>query len=151
MLDGPRTVSPSVAQLDTLGKRIKWARWYRERKMHTRLARQAGFSARTIKRWQEGETRPSDEDLAKLADALEVRAEWLRTGDGPILIPASLVRFAASERAKTFDPDFVADLFRFPFHVVSDVDPDDEEMLSVIVVLRNIRDAAELRRQRRAS
>ena len=64
-----------------LGKRVRQARG---RLSRNRLGNQLGRTGRTVERWENDQTLPSEGDLLLLAQVLGVRIEWIKTGEGPM-------------------------------------------------------------------
>ena len=74
-------------------------RFVRERWKLTQddLAKNAGVGVATIRRMEGGKFDPRLSTASKLADALQVRVEWLLTGDEPML---SLANMTVDEQHK---------------------------------------------------
>lgn len=83
-----KVLQAEVAGLDTVGKRLKWAR-ERKGRMWTQahLAQAAGVSTSTIG-MIESAGRISKGSLPDLAVALGVHHRWLRENEGPVLMDA---------------------------------------------------------------
>ena len=65
----------------SLGQRLRSAR--RKREMtQAELAKAAGCSRNAIGQMERGEIRPAPDSLRRIAEALWVREDWLRTGSG---------------------------------------------------------------------
>lgn len=84
---------PILPQLDTVGLRIRHARKVRKL-TQPQLAKDVGIKQSSLSELETGETKEvSGPTLIKLSKALEVRAEWLMTGEEPIeLDPAYTLR-----------------------------------------------------------
>jgi transcriptional regulator with XRE-family HTH domain len=69
---------------DSFGSRLRFAR-QKWRLSQTDLAKRAGVGVATIRRAENAYFEPRLDTARKLADALQVRVEWLLTGDEPMV------------------------------------------------------------------
>ena len=72
--------------MDNTGDRIALAR-AALRLSQVQLAERLGIAAEQVSMWETGRRRPRAENLQRLASALEVRFEWLRSAEGPMRPP----------------------------------------------------------------
>jgi transcriptional regulator with XRE-family HTH domain len=68
---------------DGIDARLRMARAWSKR-TQKEVADEAGVGLATLQRAENGEFEPRQSTLRKLAAALNVRLEWLVTGDGPM-------------------------------------------------------------------
>jgi transcriptional regulator with XRE-family HTH domain len=75
--------------METIGSRIRWARgqkgWTQED-----LSEEIHMERTMVSRWERDEAVPRGGTRLKLANALGVSTEWLRTGEGPNAPPEPL-------------------------------------------------------------
>lgn len=83
----------------TIGTRLDEAMAHREIRSQSALARLSGVPQPTINRILKGGGKkgPETATIKKLADALEVRAEWLAEGVGEMIRPRAEIVLARSE------------------------------------------------------
>lgn len=84
----PKSPSGQVPkrQLDTVGKRLAWARRQLAARQNedippAEIARRLDVPTSTVTRWENDERIPDSENIFRLAGALQVDAQWLRTGE----------------------------------------------------------------------
>jgi transcriptional regulator with XRE-family HTH domain len=70
---------------DSFGSRLRFAR-QRWKLSQDELADKAGLGVATIRRSENGYFDPRLSTAQKLADALQVRVEWLLTGDADVMV-----------------------------------------------------------------
>ena len=80
----------------TLQERLRQTRGKQSRE---KFARPLGISAKTVERWEKGETVPGDRDLLLMAERTGVRYEWLSTGEGPMQDESSVINETAATSA----------------------------------------------------
>lgn len=84
---------------DHFGSRLRFAR-QRWELTQDQLAVKAGVGVATIRRSENGYFDPRLSTAQKLADALQVRVEWLLTGDADVMVWPHHLTFAEQLKAR---------------------------------------------------
>ena len=71
-------------ELEKIGRRLAAAMAYRNVKP-SRIAAKSGITRQTLWRYETGQTKPDLMTMAKVANTLGIRLEWLATGKEPML------------------------------------------------------------------
>jgi DNA-binding XRE family transcriptional regulator len=135
MLDSRHLMSDDWRSCGTLGKRLRWARDFREYGSQGALAKALGVTRWTIMRYEDDDYPPPDDQVELLADLLKVRPAWLRYGSGPPYVLPAIEVFLQSSRGQELSPLTQEELRTWSHNFFRTLAPGDDEIGEAVLVI----------------